>query len=48
MARSKKLSNREQEVVKRLLEGKINKLIASALSISDRTVEFHLRNICEK
>ena len=48
MAQSNKLSNREQEVVKLLLEGKSNKLIASALSISDRTVEFHLRNIYEK
>lgn len=48
MAQSNKLSKREQEVVKLLLEGKSNKLIASALSISDRTVEFHLRNIYEK
>jgi DNA-binding NarL/FixJ family response regulator len=48
MAPSKKLSKREQEVVKLLLEGKSNKLIASALTIFDLTVEFHLRNIYEK
>lgn len=43
-----KLSNREREVVNLLLEGKSNKLIALALSISDRTVEFHLKNIYDK
>jgi DNA-binding CsgD family transcriptional regulator len=42
------LSNRELEVVQLLLEGKSNKLIASALNVSDRTVEFHLKNIYEK
>ncbi len=48
MAQSNQLSNRESEVVKLLLEGKSNKLIASALGISDRTVEFHLKNIYAK
>jgi len=48
MAQFNKLSNRESEVVKLLLEGKSNKLIASALGISDRTVEFHLKNIYAK
>lgn len=48
MAQSNQLSNREQDVVKLLLEGKSNKLIASALGISDRTVEFHLKNIYAK
>ncbi len=42
------LSKREQEVVKLLLQGKSNKLIASSLGISDRTVEFHLKNIYAK
>jgi DNA-binding CsgD family transcriptional regulator len=42
------LSNREREVLKQLLQGKSNKLIASALGISDRTVEFHLKNIYVK
>lgn len=48
MAQSNQLSSREAEVVKLLLEGKSNKLIASALGISDRTVEFHLKNIYAK
>jgi DNA-binding CsgD family transcriptional regulator len=48
MAQPNQLSSRESEVVKLLLEGKSNKLIASALGISDRTVEFHLKNIYAK
>jgi DNA-binding CsgD family transcriptional regulator len=42
------LSQRQQDVVKLLLEGKSNKQIALALSISERTVEFHLKNIYDK
>lgn len=42
------LSSREWEVVKLLMEGKSNKLIALALGISERTVEFHLKNIYTK
>lgn len=42
------LSKREKEVVNLLRQGKSNKLIALALGISDRTVEFHLRNIYAK
>lgn len=42
------LSKREQEVVKLLLEGKSNKLIALALHITENTVEFHLKNIYSK
>jgi DNA-binding CsgD family transcriptional regulator len=42
------LTNREGEVVKLLLQGKSNKLIAAALGISNRTVEFHLKNIYAK
>ncbi len=48
MAQFNKLSNREWEVVKLLLQGKSNKLIASSLNISVRTVEFHLKNIYAK
>jgi DNA-binding CsgD family transcriptional regulator len=48
MSQSNELSKREWEVVKLLLEGKSNKLIASSLSISERTVEFHLKNIFAK
>jgi DNA-binding CsgD family transcriptional regulator len=43
-----RLSNREREVVELLLEGKSNKLIALDLKVSDRTVEFHLKNIYSK
>ena len=42
------LSRRELEVVDLLLQGKSNKLIALALGISDRTVEFHLKNVYAK
>jgi DNA-binding CsgD family transcriptional regulator len=42
------LSKREWEVVNLLLQGKSNKLIAFALGISDRTVEFHLKNVYTK
>ena len=48
MAQFNKLSNRESEVAKLLLQGKSNKLIASSLGISERTVEFHLKNIYAK
>lgn len=43
-----KLSKREKDVVNLLLEGKSNKQIAYVLGITDRTVEFHLRNIYVK
>jgi len=48
MAQDNPLSNREWEVVKLLQEGKSNKLIASALHITESTVEFHLKNIYTK
>jgi len=48
MTQVEKLSNREREVVHHLLQGKSNKLIALALGISGRTVEFHLKNIYAK
>lgn len=48
MAQHNLLSNREQEVVQLLLQGKSNKLIASSLGISESTVEFHLKNIYNK
>lgn len=48
MAYINPLSKREWEVLKLLLEGKSNKLIAAALGISERTVEFHLKNIYTK
>lgn len=48
MSEFPRLSNREWDVLNLLLQGKSNKLIASSLSISNRTVEFHLKNIYAK
>ena len=48
MAQLTELSKREREVVGLLLQGKSNKLIAAALGISVRTVEFHLQNVYVK
>ena len=48
MTRSNQLSKREQDVVNLLIEGNSNKLIASSLHISERTFEFHLKNIFTK
>lgn len=42
------LSRRERNVVDLLLQGKSNKQIALALGISERTVEFHLKNVYAK
>ena len=41
-------SPREKEVVELLLQGKSNKQIALALSVSVSTVEFHLKNVYRK
>ena len=41
-------SEREQQVIEQLIQGKSNKQIALALSVSLRTVEFHLTNIYAK
>lgn len=48
MTQANQLSKREKEVVELLLQGKSNKQIALALGISDRTVEFHLKNVYAK
>jgi len=42
------LSRRERDVTNLLLQGMSNKQIALELGISERTVEFHLRNIFSK
>jgi DNA-binding NarL/FixJ family response regulator len=42
------LSNREQQIAQKILEGLPNKLIASELFISERTVKFHCHNIYKK
>lgn len=43
-----RLSSRERMVLERLLRGETNKMMAGALEISIRTVEFHRRNINRK
>ena len=48
MTQTAQLSNREWEVAQLLLEGKSNKMIALSLGVSERTVEFHLKNIYAK
>ncbi|WP_374508975.1 response regulator transcription factor [Niveibacterium sp.] len=47
-ARLAALTPREQEVMSRILEGKLNKQIADALDISMRTVEVHRARIFDK
>ncbi|MBI5965686.1 MAG: helix-turn-helix transcriptional regulator [Chloroflexi bacterium] len=44
----KVLSRRERQVVDLLLQGRSNKQIALSLGVSERTVEFHLRNVYVK
>jgi DNA-binding CsgD family transcriptional regulator len=48
MSQNVRLSKREIEVLKLLLQGNSNKQIAVLLDISIRTVEFHLKNIYAK
>ena len=45
MVQVDELSKRQKQVVRLLLEGKSNKQIALTLDISERTVEFHLKNV---
>lgn len=42
------LSNREKQIALKIMEGLPNKLIASDLYISERTVKFHCANIYKK
>jgi DNA-binding NarL/FixJ family response regulator len=42
------LSERELEVLRLVADGKPNREIALALSVSDNTVKFHLKNIMQK
>ena len=42
------LSDRERDVLRRVVEGKQNKLIAAELDISIKTVEFHRARVMEK
>jgi LuxR family maltose regulon positive regulatory protein len=42
------LSDREREIVKWVMQGMLNKEIATQLGISEKTVKAHLRNIFRK
>lgn len=42
------LSPREQEVARLVAQGKLNKVIADELGISERTVQAHRANACQK
>ena len=46
--RADRLSDREFEVLKLLIEGKLSKLIADDLNLSPRTVERHRSNVMKK
>jgi two-component system response regulator DctR len=48
MRRIEELTEREREVMRRVVEGLPNKLIAEQLSISVRTVEVHRARVFEK
>jgi len=43
-----RLTNREKEVLKCIMEGQTNKEAAAALCVDKRTVDFHLSKIYEK
>ena len=48
MARLSDLTPREIEILQWVLAGRTNKAIATAISISEKTVEFHLARIYTK
>jgi FixJ family two-component response regulator len=47
-ARFASLTDRERDVMRRIAEGKLNKVIAAELGISIKTVEFHRGRLMEK
>lgn len=48
MATLSDLTPREREILKLVLAGRTNKAIATELSVSEKTVEFHLNHIYTK
>lgn len=47
-ARLQSLTERERDVLRRVADGKLNKIIAAELGISMKTVEFHRARLMEK
>jgi len=48
MANLSDLTHRELEILQLVIAGKTNKVIAGEISISEKTVEFHLDNLYSK
>ena len=42
------LTDREMDVLKLVAQGKTNREVASALTVSESTVKYHLRNILDR
>ncbi|WDQ15082.1 PAS domain S-box protein [Rhodopirellula sp. P2] len=47
-ARLRRLTSREREVLQQIVEGRMNKVIANRLDISEKTVERHRSNLMKK
>ncbi|PHQ34038.1 LuxR family transcriptional regulator [Rhodopirellula bahusiensis] len=47
-AKLERLTNREREVLEQIVEGRMNKVIANRLEISEKTVERHRSNLMKK
>jgi DNA-binding NarL/FixJ family response regulator len=48
LSRAPRLSPREREVLRLMMDGRSNKEIASALKVTERTVKFHVTSIFNK
>jgi len=48
LAKSIEFTNMEMRVLRKLCDGKINKVIAEELCMSENTVKFHINNMLQK